>query len=117
VRLPRGETHHLRPEAGEIVVGGDDRHELDAAAGRGEGKGPEGVRAGPRDHLVEAGRQEVRGPAGARLRVISGKRLAPTEHFAILTTGAEDVKLFTSVSVEPLRAARRQARLPRRHAP
>lgn len=58
VGLAGRETHHLRSKAGEVVFWAHDRHELDAAAGRAKGVGPQTVPPGPGDELVDLRRDE-----------------------------------------------------------
>src|ERR1051325_7169961 len=55
IRLPRRKAHDLGTEAGDVVVRGDHRHELDGAAGGAEGQRPQRVAARPVDHGVDFG--------------------------------------------------------------
>jgi len=61
VALPRAEAKHLSAKAGQIVLAGAGRHELDAAASRGKGHRPEAVFAAPTGELVELGDDDVFG--------------------------------------------------------
>lgn len=61
ITLPGAETHRLGAESGQVVAGAGGGHQLDAAAGGGEGHGPEGASARPVHQLLELGRHDIIG--------------------------------------------------------
>src|SRR5262249_55178153 len=61
VALPRGKTHGFGAEAGDVVLAGAGGHQFDAAAGGGEGHGPETVGPDPVGQLVQVADVDVFG--------------------------------------------------------
>ena len=66
VGLTRAGPRHLEPEPGEVVAGGSDGHEFDAAAARSESKRPQRVTAPPVDQLIELADHDIH-TVGAQL--------------------------------------------------
>mgnify|MGYP006971678181 FL=1 len=66
VGLTRAGPRHLEPEPGEVVAGGSDGHEFDAAAARSESKRPQRVTASPVDQLIELADHDIHA-VGAQL--------------------------------------------------
>jgi len=58
VGLARAEAHDFSAEAGEVKAAAGGGHEFDAAAGGGEGHGPETAATSPVDDVAELGGEE-----------------------------------------------------------